>query len=165
MPGPGCGDDLDIKDPFENIFVQGCTQLLYFKKLTDNIHGGVGMAVLFLHWCATAGCILLACAITSASGLTPVQALKGEEPDQRSEASSKRSGGRSSGGKGGSGKSPKKQDTKSRDGARRSSGDELDFAEENKPPKGARNMLIDKSEQENNQTAAESELSETVDTS
>jgi hypothetical protein len=52
MPAPGCGDDLDIKDPFENIFVQGCTQLLYFSKTSDHDHGGVGMAVLFLHWCS-----------------------------------------------------------------------------------------------------------------
>ena len=140
MPGPGCGDDLDIKDPFENIFVQGCTQLLYFSKTSDYDHGGVGMAVLFLHWCSVVTCVILACAVTYTSGLTPAQALAGEEPEKQPE--------------GATGKSPKKQ-AKSSDKKR--TGDDLDFAEENKAPKGARNLLIDKSELENG--------SETLETS
>ena len=149
MPGPGCGDDLDIKDPFENIFVQGCTQLLYFSKTSDHDHGGLGIAVLFLHWCSGVACVILACAVTHTSGLTPVQALAGEEPEKKPEKSS-------AGAKGG--KSPKKQAKSS--GSSKKTGDELDFEEENKPPKGARNMLIDKSELENND-----DESETMDTS
>lgn len=133
VPGPGCGDELDIKDPFENIFVQGCTQLLYFNKSSDHIHGGVGMAVLFLHWCAILGCILLSCAVTKASGVTPIQALQGEQPDEQS---------------------GEKHGTKSL------SGDMLDYEEENQPPKGARNMLTDKSEIESRPT--ECEQSDTI---
>ena len=160
IPGPGCGDELDIKDPFENIFVQGCTQLLYFSKFSDHIHGGVGMAVLFLHWSAILGCILLACAVTCASGLTPIEALKGEEPEQNAEGSRNKSGTRGSGGKEGSGgkkgsgQTPKKQ---AKDGTRKLSGDDLDLEEENKPPKGARNMLIDKSDLESRQTESEAD--------
>ena len=136
MPAPGCGDDLDIKDPFENIFVQGCTQLLYFSKTSDHDHGGVGMAVLFLHWCSVLTSFILACAVTYTSGLTPVQALSGEEPVKKAEGGA---------GKSGAGKSPRKQ---ARPGDKKT-GDELDFAEENKAPKGAKNLLIDKSELEN----------------
>ena len=149
MPGPGCGDDLDIKDPFENIFVQGCTQLLYFSKTSDHDHGGVGMAVLFVHWCAVLTCIIMACAVTYTSGLTPVQALSGEEPEKKPEGGAgKSSGVRKSSG---AGKSPKKQ-AKSGD---KKTGDDLDFAEENKAPKGAKNLLIDKSELENESDALE----------
>ena len=146
MPAPGCGDDLDIKDPFENIFVQGCTTLLYFSKTTAHDHGGVGMAVLFLHFCSVVTCVVLACAFTCTSGLTPLQALAGEKPEKKPA----RGGGKT----GSPSKSPKKQ---AKSGNTKRSGDELDFEEENKAPKGAKNLLIDKSELENN--------SETLDTS
>ena len=139
--------------------MQGCTQLVFFSKSSDHIHGGVGIAVLFLHWCAVIGCILLSCAVNAASGLSPVQALSGDGPGGSSSA---RGRTQASGGRAGNSptKGPKKQ-ARQGEGARKRSRDDLDFAEENKPPKGARGMLIDKSELENEQQPQESEISET----
>lgn len=151
MPAPGCGEDLDIKDPFENIFVQGCTQMIYFNKISDHDHGGLGMAVLFLHWCSTATCVILACAFTYTSGLTFTQAMAGDEPAKHESGVG---GSRSKGKSKVEGKSSKKH---AKTGDKKIAGDELDFEEENRPPRGARNLLIDKSELEGD--------SETLDTS
>lgn len=96
--------------------------------------------------------------MTNARELTILQALKGEQPDRISQGSPKKSVTDSSSGKGSSNKSPKKQ-VRTKDG-RKFSGDELDNEEENKPPKGARNMLTDKSEE---RYQAESEHSESKD--
>lgn len=136
ISGPGCGDDLDMKDPFENIFVQGCTQLLYFSTTRMYDYYGVGMAMLFLNWCLLVTCIILACTVTYSSGISRDQFFAGEKPEKKEEKSDNNASNKHG-----------SVDKRAKTSVKRT-GDELDFAEENKAPNGARNLLIDKSDEQ-----------------
>lgn len=88
VPAPTCGFDMDIKNPIDVINIQGCVGLNYFYNDRQKIIGGVGLGLAFLHIIIILLCIIFSFCYNSASGLSTVDALKGEEPQPSSSAGS-----------------------------------------------------------------------------
>ena len=84
VPAPACGFDMDIKNPIDVINIQGCVGLNYFYNDRQRIIGGVGLGIAFLHLITILLCIIFSFCYNSASGLSMVDALKGEEPQPSS---------------------------------------------------------------------------------
>ena len=78
---------MDIKNPIDVINIQGCVGLNYFYSDRQKIIGGVGLGLAFLHIITILLCITFSFCYNSASGLSTLDALKGEEPQSVSGAS------------------------------------------------------------------------------
>lgn len=96
---------MDIKNPVDVINIVGCTGLNYFHDKHQRIVGGAGLGVAFIHLATILCCFVFSCCFNSVGGLSPVDALKGNDPEYSDEVT----GGGSGSGKLGSGSPSKRQ--------------------------------------------------------
>lgn len=78
---------MDIKNPVDVINIIGCTGLNYFHDKRQKVVGGAGLGVAFLHLATILCCLIFSCCFNSVGGLSPVDALKGKEPEYASNGS------------------------------------------------------------------------------
>lgn len=78
------------------INILGCTGLNFAYDDKLKVVGGVGLALGFLNLFALLCCIIFCFCFNAARGLSPMDALKGEEPNDESSSSSSKKGRRRS---------------------------------------------------------------------
>ena len=93
-PNENCGKDMDTKNPMDFINILGCTGLHFSYDDKIKAVGGVGLALGFLNLFALLCSIIFCFCFNAARGLSSVDALKGEEPDDEPSSSSANKGRR-----------------------------------------------------------------------
>lgn len=93
-PNENCGKDMDTKNPMDFINILGCTGLNFSYDDKIKVVGGVGLALGFLNLFALLCSIIFCFCLNAARGLSLVDALKGEEPDDEPSSSSPNKGRR-----------------------------------------------------------------------
>ena len=79
---------MDTKNPMDFINILGCTGLNFSYDDKMKVVGGVGLALGFLNLFALLYVIIFCFCFNAARGLSPVDALKGEEPNDAPSSSS-----------------------------------------------------------------------------
>ena len=85
---------MDTKNPMDFINILGCTGLNFSYDDKLKVVGGVGLALGFLNLFALLCSIIFCFCFNAARGLSSVDALKGEEPDDEPSSSSPNKGRR-----------------------------------------------------------------------
>ena len=96
FPTATCGNDMDLKNPMDFINILGCTGLNFAYDDKLKVVGGVGLALGFLNLFALLCCIIFCFCFNAARGLSPKDALKGEEPNDQPSSNSSNKGRRRS---------------------------------------------------------------------
>ena len=93
-PNENCGKDMDTKNPMDFINILGCTGLNFSYDDKMKVVGGVGLAIGFLNLFALLYTIIFCFCFNAVRGLSTVDALKGEEPNDEPSSSSTNKGRR-----------------------------------------------------------------------
>lgn len=93
-PNENCGKNMDTKNPMDFINILGCTGLNFSYDDKMKVVGGVGLALGFLNLFALLYTIIFCFCFNAARGLSSVDALKGEEPNDETSSSSPNKGRR-----------------------------------------------------------------------